>query len=90
MDSINGVLGILNIYRPEVRRKVRRAIRGVHVVDDVHARCGTGGGVREAPNERVRPPDTAKLELIFAAQCRRRPLGSREQGYAMWNECIAP
>ena len=58
---------------------VRRAIRGAHVVDDVHARCGTGGGVREAPNERVRPPDTAKLELIFAAQCRRRPLGSRRK-----------
>ena len=41
-----------------------RAIRGAHVVDNVHDKCDTGGDTRESPNERGRPPKRGHFALL--------------------------
>ena len=42
----------------------RRAFRGARVVDDVRGGCGTGGGIREAPNRRATPPKRGHFALL--------------------------
>ena len=53
----------------------RRAFRGARVVDDVRGGCGTGGGIREAPNRRATPPKEAILHYCEAISklCKRPP-----------------